>query len=123
MKPRYLGLMIVLQCSHNSAYQLGELDGAISRLCYAAFRLIPYHVRSPSFIPVTQVMDSNRLASIEYNDTSLQGAGLRSDESTQEGQNLNLSGGVRMAHALPSEMSAASLFHLSLSVDPHLHRA
>ena len=39
-----------------------------------------------------------------------------------EGNNSSNSS-VRMAHALPSEMSAASLFCLSLSADPHPHRA
>ena len=85
MKPRYLGPMIVLRRSCNSAYRLGKLDGAISSLCYAAFRLIPYYACSQSFIPVTQVVDSDHIASMEYNDTSVQGAGSRSDESTQEG--------------------------------------
>ena len=123
MKPCYLGPMIVLRRSCNGTYRLGELDGAISSLRYAAFRLIPYYACSQSFIPVTQVVDSDHIASMEYDDTSVQGAGSHSDESTQEGRNLNPPGGVRMAHALPSEMSAASLFCLSLSADPHPHRA
>ena len=80
MKPCYLGPMVVLQRSRNSAYHLGELDGAVSRLRYAAFRLIPYHARSRSSIPVTQVVDSDRITSIEYNDTSMRGAGSCSDE-------------------------------------------
>jgi transposase InsO family protein/molybdopterin converting factor small subunit len=87
MKPRYLGPMVVLRRSRNGAYRLGELDGAVSSLRYAAFRLIPYYARSQSSIPVTQVVDSDRIASIEYDDTSLRGAGSHSDddESTQEG--------------------------------------
>jgi len=46
MKPRYLRPIVVLRCTCNGAYRLGELDGAISKLCYAAFRLIPYYVHS-----------------------------------------------------------------------------
>jgi len=37
MKPHYLGLMVVLQCMRNGAYQLSKLDGAVSCLCYATF--------------------------------------------------------------------------------------
>jgi len=59
MKPCYLGPMIVLWHSCNGAYRLGELDSAISRLCYAAFQLLPYHARSHNFIPVTHVVDSD----------------------------------------------------------------
>ena len=86
MKPCYLGPMIVIRRTHYGAYRLGELDGAVSRLRYAAFRLIPYHARSPSFIPVTHVVDGNDLASHDDDDTSGGGAGLSDDESTQEGR-------------------------------------
>jgi len=46
MKPRYLGPMVMLRHTHNGAYRLGKLDGTISKLRYAAFRLIPYYARS-----------------------------------------------------------------------------
>jgi len=85
MKPHYLGLMIVLQRTRNGAYQLGKLDGAVSQLRYAAFRLIPYHTRSPSFITVTHIVDGDDLASHDDDDTSVGGAGLSNDESTREG--------------------------------------
>ena len=110
--------MVVLQHTCNGAYRLGELDGAISKLCYAAFRLIPYYVRSQSFIPVTHVVDGNDLASLEFDDTLARGADPCGDELTQKGQNLNPWGGVRMAYALTLEMSHVTHSALSLSADP-----
>jgi len=77
MKPRYLGPMVVLRCTCNGAYRLGKLDGAISKLRYAAFRLIPYYARSQSFIPVTHVVDGDDLASLEFDDTLARGVDPR----------------------------------------------
>jgi hypothetical protein len=67
-KPRYCGPMVVVRRTRNSSYRLAELDGAVSKLRYAAFRLIPYHARSLSFIPVTRVVDRNDLASVIADD-------------------------------------------------------
>jgi hypothetical protein len=67
-KPRYVGPMVVVRRSRNGAYRLAELDGAVSRLRYAAFRLVPYLARSPSFIPVTRVVDRDDLASVIADD-------------------------------------------------------
>ena len=105
MKPRYLRPMIVLRRTRNGAYRLGELDGSISRLRYAAFRLIPYHACSRSFIPVTHVMDGDTLTSPDFDDTSERGAGNLHDESTREGRNLNPPGDVTIAYALSLETS------------------
>ena len=44
-KPRYFGPMLVIQRSRGGSYILGELDGTLSKLRYAAFRLIPYYSR------------------------------------------------------------------------------
>ena len=85
MKPQYLGPMIVIWHTCNGTYQLGKLDGAVLWLHYAAFRLIPYHTHSPSYISVMHVMDGNDLASHDDDDTSGGGAGSSSDESTREG--------------------------------------
>jgi len=54
-KPRYLGPMIVLRRTIGGSYLLAELDGSISKLCYAAFRLTPYHPRNHTRIPVTSI--------------------------------------------------------------------
>jgi hypothetical protein len=56
-KPHYLGLMIVVRCTHNGASVIAELTGAIAKLPYAAFRLIPYYPRLRSSIDVTAVVD------------------------------------------------------------------
>ena len=42
-KPRYIGPMVVVRHTQNGSYHLAELDGTISNLCFAAFRLVPYH--------------------------------------------------------------------------------
>jgi hypothetical protein len=44
--PRYLGPMVVVRRNTGGAYVLAELDGSLSRLRYAAARLVPYHARS-----------------------------------------------------------------------------
>ena len=69
----------------NGTYCLGKLDSTISKLCYAAFCLIPYHTHSHSFILVTHIVGSSDLASLELDDVLATGPGLHSDELTQEG--------------------------------------
>ena len=59
MKPRYLGPMVVVKKTHNGAYRLAKLDGAVSRLRFAAFRLVPYYARSRTSISVTRLLDSD----------------------------------------------------------------
>lgn len=63
-KPRYFGPMVVVKKSQNGAYRLAELDGAVSKLRYAAFRLVPYHTRSHSIISVTRLLDPADLATL-----------------------------------------------------------
>jgi hypothetical protein len=63
-KPRYIGPMVVLRRTRNGAYRLAELDGAVSKLRYAAFRLIPYLARSRSSIPVTCLLDRDDLTEV-----------------------------------------------------------
>lgn len=50
-KPRYFGPMVVIRRSRGGAYILGELDGSLSKLRFAAFRLLPYYPRSHIIIP------------------------------------------------------------------------
>lgn len=57
-KPRYLGPLVVIRRTWNGAYILAELNGAVSKLPYAAFRLIPYLPRSKVSIPVTSLIDN-----------------------------------------------------------------
>ena len=105
MRPRCYGPMVVLRRTRQGAYRLSELDGAISRLHYAAFRLILYHACSRSFIPVTQVIGGDDLASLKHNNSSVRGAGYSGDELTREGQILNPPGGVMPVVVLASETS------------------
>jgi hypothetical protein len=56
-KPHYLGPMIVVRRTCNGAYLLAELTGAVAKLPYAAFHLIPYYPRSCTSIDVTAVVD------------------------------------------------------------------
>ena len=54
-KPRYFGPMVVIKRTQGGSYVLGELDGSISKLRFAAFRLIPYHPRNLKAVPVTKI--------------------------------------------------------------------
>ena len=54
-KPWYLGPMVVIRCTYGGSYILAELDGAVSTMRYAAFRLLPYYLRSRDHISVTQL--------------------------------------------------------------------
>ncbi|KAJ6595925.1 hypothetical protein B0H10DRAFT_1828866, partial [Mycena sp. CBHHK59/15] len=56
-KPRYFGPMIVVRRKLGGPYILAELDGAIGKQPYAAFRLIPYFPRSAVIIPVTKIIE------------------------------------------------------------------
>ena len=47
--------MVVLRRTTGGSYLLAELDGAVSRLRYAAFRLIPYYPHFSSTIRSTDL--------------------------------------------------------------------
>ncbi|KAH9991211.1 hypothetical protein BJV74DRAFT_772328 [Russula compacta] len=63
-KPCYVGPMVVIHCTPNSSYCLAKLDGAISKLHFAAFCLIPYYARSCSSIPITCIINCEDLMQI-----------------------------------------------------------
>ena len=67
-KPRYIGPMVVLRRTKNGSYRLAELDGTISNLRFATFRLVPYHARSRSSISVTRLVDRDDLARVNADD-------------------------------------------------------
>jgi len=69
MKPRYFGPMVVLTESRNGSYRLAELDGAVSKLRYATFHLVPYHSRSHAFIAVEDLLDPEDLLSLNSSST------------------------------------------------------
>lgn len=51
-KKRYLGPFIVLRRRTGGSYICAELDGAISRTAYAAFRLVPYFPRRNDLLDI-----------------------------------------------------------------------
>jgi hypothetical protein len=42
-KPRWIGPMVVVYQATHRAYILAEIDGAVSKLRFATFRIILYH--------------------------------------------------------------------------------
>ncbi|KIO13205.1 hypothetical protein M404DRAFT_92706, partial [Pisolithus tinctorius Marx 270] len=54
-KLQYTGPMVVLRWTTGGSYLLAELDGSISKLCFAAFCLLPYHPRSQTHTTVTHI--------------------------------------------------------------------
>jgi hypothetical protein len=64
-KPRYFGPMIVAHRSTNGSYRLAEIDGALSKLKFAAFRIIPYHARSNKRLLITKFIDAKDLTGLE----------------------------------------------------------
>src|SRR5882724_2319448 len=69
-KPHFLGPMVVVHHTKGGAYILVQLNGAISRLQYAAFRIIPYLARFPDHIPVTSLLDDAELEDIQLRSES-----------------------------------------------------
>ncbi|KIN94401.1 hypothetical protein M404DRAFT_35090 [Pisolithus tinctorius Marx 270] len=55
MKPWYTGPMVVLHWTTGGSYLLAKLDGSISKLCFAAFCLLPYHLWSQTRATVTHI--------------------------------------------------------------------
>ncbi|KAH9988495.1 hypothetical protein BJV77DRAFT_1134239 [Russula vinacea] len=75
-KLRYFGLMVVVRRTCNGAYRLAELDGAVSKLRYAAFRIIPYFSHSQTSIPVTRLLDREDLAALVKEEALLSSGAL-----------------------------------------------
>jgi hypothetical protein len=50
--------MVVLRRTTGGSYILAELDGSISKLRFAAFRLFPYYPRNLRAVPVTKITDA-----------------------------------------------------------------
>lgn len=58
-KPRYLGPYVVVRKNQGGSYVLAELDGTVSDISYAGFRLLPYYARKCSSVPVASFVDSD----------------------------------------------------------------
>ena len=63
-KPRYFRPMVIISCSQNGSYRLAEVNGMVSKLKFAAFRLIPYFPRSLDTIEVMQFVNPEDLAGV-----------------------------------------------------------
>jgi len=63
-KPRYFGPMAVVRRLRNGAYILAEVNGTVSRLKFAAFRLIPYRPRSRKYLEITEFVDQRDLEGV-----------------------------------------------------------
>jgi hypothetical protein len=55
-KPKYLGPFVMVRRSKGGAYKLAELDGSVSKLKYAAKRVIPYYLRTTWTLPIPRKM-------------------------------------------------------------------
>ena len=67
-KLRYFGPMVVARRVLGGSYRLAELDGTISKLRFAAFRIVPYYTRSRSSIPVTRLIEREDLIRLHLDD-------------------------------------------------------
>ena len=67
-KPRYFGPMLVIHRSSGGSYRLSEIDGALSKLKFAAFRLIPYHARTNKKLIITKFIDRSDLTGLQDED-------------------------------------------------------
>jgi hypothetical protein len=59
---------VVLKKTTGGSFVLAELDGTMSKLRYAAYRVIPYYPRTLSQIPVTKItnMDEDQLEATSH---------------------------------------------------------
>jgi hypothetical protein len=64
-KPHYFGPMVVVRHCRSGAYTLAEVNGAVSKLKFAAFRLISYYLRSCRELQVTKFVDPGELGGNE----------------------------------------------------------
>jgi hypothetical protein len=112
--------MLVIRRTHNSAYCLAELDGAMSRLYYTAFCLIPYHTCSCTSIPVTCVLDKDNLTAVVEEEAE-EAPNDDEDILTKGGQDFDPLGGVRSVHTLTSEWN--KMLDWSLRVEQIKHQS
>ena len=87
-KPRYYGPMVVIHRTPNGSYRLAEPDGAISKLRYAAFRLVPYHARSRSSILVTRLIEREELIKIHLDEDQAEENAEGEIDNVEEGRVL-----------------------------------
>jgi len=80
-KLHYIGPMIVLRHTKGGSYYRCEMDGSVSKLCFAAFRLIPYRPRDITAVPLMQLEDDEIAPKIYEIADSDDESGMSDDES------------------------------------------
>jgi hypothetical protein len=91
-KPRFFGPMIVVRRTQYGAYILSELDGAVSKIHYAAFCIIPYYPRSQTSIPVTSIIDQTMEINEDISPNQINEAShISTDTEDEESQAAELS--------------------------------
>jgi len=63
-KPRYFRPIVVVKCLQSGAYLLAEVNGAVSRLKFTAFWLIPYQPHSRKHLEITEFVDLKDLGGV-----------------------------------------------------------
>jgi hypothetical protein len=81
--PRYLGPYVVVRRNQGGAYILAEMDGTVSKLRFAAKRLIPFYLRSTLDLPQANELLSKANDPITTKDTGLD-SGDESEEDSDE---------------------------------------
>jgi hypothetical protein len=99
--------MLVIRRTHNGMYCLAELDGAMLRLCYTTFCLVPYHTHTCTSIPVTCILDKDNLAAVVKEEAE-EAPNNDEDTLTEDSQDCDPPGGVRPVHTLTSEWNKTS---------------
>ncbi|TFK18712.1 hypothetical protein FA15DRAFT_602794 [Coprinopsis marcescibilis] len=65
-KPRYVGPMVVVQWTQRRSYILAELDGSVSKLRFAAYRIIPYYPHLNKRIQITKITELSAEELLKY---------------------------------------------------------
>jgi hypothetical protein len=70
-KPHYLGPMVVVRHTKGGSYMLAKLDGAISKLQFTAFHVIPYYPHCDEHVSVTEMtgVDDESIDKMEASET------------------------------------------------------
>ncbi|TFK20819.1 hypothetical protein FA15DRAFT_599049 [Coprinopsis marcescibilis] len=65
-KPRYVGLMVVVQRTQQGSYILAELDGSVSKLRFTAYQIIPYYPHLNKRIQITKITELSAEELLKY---------------------------------------------------------
>ena len=77
--------MVIIRHTPNGSYRLAELNGAVSKLRFAAFHLVPYHTCSCTSIPVTHIFEHEDLIKIHLDKDLEETAADPEDRASSDG--------------------------------------